>query len=122
MGNRREPLSKAELADIKERSNRRKDLRSRANRGNWYYDSFAFLDTTDVPLDRRDCVIVRSREWVDRLVETHGEGVLDDGITEGHHPDQPHHDAKYICAVLGEDVEADVERLLAEVERLRGTR
>jgi hypothetical protein len=122
MSKGRELLSKAELTEIEERNNRRKDLRSRANRGNWYYDSFAFLDTTDVPLDRRDCVIVRSREWVDKVIETHGEGILDDGITEGRHPFQPYHDAKYICAVLGDDVEADVERLLAEVERLRGTR
>ena len=84
------------------------------------YDSFAFIDapgdSQGLPRDRQMCIIVRPRTWLDKLWENCGR-VLDQWLDSKDM--QPYLDADYIVESHNEDVEGDVDMLIAEVRRLK---
>ena len=115
------PLSREELLDIESRNENRKPLRADVSKGDWIYDSFAWIEVETKPYKERSCILVRRRSWYDKLLRKHGAGFLDEGITEGSqkHALQPARDGLYIKAVLNDPIEDDIAKLVEEIRRLR---
>src|ERR1700681_1114301 len=98
-------LSDQELVEIEQRHNERRDYRADLPLGLWLYDSFAFLENcndlmTGLTVGREDrvCILVRRRAWINALMKTCGDDILDEGTcARGDEKDrQPAHVGQYI--------------------------
>ncbi len=120
-GKRQKPLSPKEFLEIETRNETRRELRLDVSEGAWSYDSFAWIEANTRPSEERSCVLVRRRSWFNRLSKKYGDGVLDEGTTEGSrkHAVQPAHDGLYIEAALNDPIEDDIGKLISEIRRLR---
>lgn len=115
------PLSLKEFLEIEARNEKRKVLRAEVSKGQWDYDSFAWVEVDSRPYNERSCILIRRRSWFDKLLKKHGANFLDEGTTVGNrkHALQPARDGLYIEAALNDQIEEDVQKLLAEIRRLR---
>ena len=111
-------LSEKQLSEIDERNKTRKELKRKTTAGEWLYDSFAFIDAgaERLPRSKQMCIIVRPRTWLDAAWEKCGDGFLDQWINPKNM--QPYHDANWIVEAHNDQVEKDIDALLAEIKRL----
>jgi hypothetical protein len=114
-------LSAEEFLNIETRNEKRKVLRAEVSEGRWDYESFAWLEVESRPIKERSCILIRRKRWFDNILKQHGPDFLDKGTTEGNlkHARQPAHDGLYLEAALNDPIEADIQKLLAEIRRLR---
>jgi hypothetical protein len=111
-------MTDAELRGIEERNRERKKLKDTTTRGEWLYDSFAFVDTGEyLPKAKQIGILVRPRTWFEELWDQFGNDVLDRWLD--HKNLQPYYDADWIVHSHNDTVERDVDALLVEVKRLR---
>lgn len=91
---RRTPLSPKNFLEIEARNDARRELKLDVSKGSWTYDSFAWIEANTRPYGERSRILVRRRDWFNRLMRKYGDALLDEGITEGSgkHAVQPAHD------------------------------
>ena len=115
------PLSPEEFLEIEARNEKRSVLRAEISKGRWDYDSFAWLEVDSRPYNEHSCILIRRRNWFDKLLKKHGADFLDTGTTAGNrkHALQPARDGLYLEAALNDLIEEDIKKLLAEIRGLR---
>jgi hypothetical protein len=110
-------MSDDELKRIKTENEQRKEYRRDMAPGKWDYDSMGFIDNGHRPRQTRTAVLVRTRDWFDRIAM--GEGIVDFSKTATL---QIMGAGQYIAEVCSTTPETDIELLLAEVRRLRAAK
>jgi hypothetical protein len=109
-------ISDDELVAIQERNQQRQEMKQRASRGPWEYDSWAFVHQAQaIPNGRRFGILVRPMAWFDSL-----KGRIDQDLPKDKKMiDQGYFDADYIAQSRDDGAEKDIDVLLSEVRRIR---